>query len=83
MAKVEIVEKIVEGSELTKTESTELVEQVFYAVKNTLETGETIEVSGSGKFIVKNIKEEITMSMKVEAKENRLSIEIDLEKPKP
>ena len=53
MTKADIFEKVQESTGLTRKESAEMVEEVFSIMKNTLESGEDLKVSGFGKFIVK------------------------------
>lgn len=53
MTKSDIVEKIQEGTDLSKKESAEMMEAVFSIIKSTLETGEALKISGFGSFIVK------------------------------
>ena len=48
MTKADIAEKIQEGTDLTKKESAELMEAVFSIMKNTLESGENLKISGFG-----------------------------------
>lgn len=53
MTKADIVEKIQTNIGLSKKESTELMETVFSVMKTTLESGETLKISGFGSFVVK------------------------------
>lgn len=53
MTKAELVERVYERAGIAKKDSAELVEAVFEMMKNTLESGETLKVSGFGSFIVK------------------------------
>ena len=53
MTKSDIAEKIQEGTGLSKKESADIMEAVFSIIKNTLESGETLKISGFGSFIVK------------------------------
>jgi integration host factor subunit alpha len=53
MTKVDIFEKIQKGTGMTKKESAEMVEEVFSLMKNILESGENLKISGFGSFIVK------------------------------
>lgn len=57
MTKAEIVEKVAEKIGFTKKESQDLVESVFSLLKNTLESGEEVKISGFGKFEVKRKKD--------------------------
>lgn len=54
MTKADIVERISERCGIPKKDSSEMVELVFSILKNTLEIGEDIKISGFGKFEVKN-----------------------------
>lgn len=53
MTKADIVEKIQVGTGLPKKESAEMMEAVFSIMKTTLESGETLKISGFGSFLVK------------------------------
>ena len=53
MTKADIVEKIHTNTGMTQKESAEMVEAVFSIMKSTLETGETLKISGFGSFVVK------------------------------
>ena len=53
MTKADIVEKIQSSTDLTKKDSTDMVEAVFSLIKSTLESGENLKISGFGSFIVK------------------------------
>lgn len=53
MTKAEIVEKLYEKAQLSKKDSAELVEAVFETMKETLERGEMLKISGFGNFTVK------------------------------
>ncbi|MBK5273946.1 MAG: integration host factor subunit alpha [Desulfuromonadales bacterium] len=53
MTKADIAEKIQDSTGLTKKESAEMMEAVFSIMKNTLESGETLKISGFGSFLVK------------------------------
>jgi len=52
MTKADIVEKIHTTTGLSKKDSAEMMESVFDIIKSTLESGETIKVSGFGSFVV-------------------------------
>ena len=54
MTKADIVERISERCGISKKDSSEMIELVFNILKNTLEIGEDIKISGFGKFEVKN-----------------------------
>lgn len=53
MTKAEIIEKIYEKVGFSKKESAEIVELVFDTMKETLEKGEKIKISGFGNFVVR------------------------------
>jgi integration host factor subunit alpha len=53
MTKADIVEKIHATTGLSKKDSAEMMESVFAIMKESLETGESIKVSGFGNFEVK------------------------------
>lgn len=53
MTKADIAERIQAQTGLSKKESAEMMEAVFSIMKSTLESGETLKISGFGSFIVK------------------------------
>lgn len=53
MTKADIVENIYEKIGFSKKESAEIVDLVFDLIKETLENGEKIKISGFGNFIVR------------------------------
>jgi integration host factor subunit alpha len=53
MVKADIVEKVCKMIGFPKKESIDLVEQVFETLKEVLETGENIKITGFGNFVVK------------------------------
>ncbi|WP_281183968.1 integration host factor subunit alpha [Trichlorobacter lovleyi] len=53
MTKADIAEHIQASTGLSKKESAEMMEAVFSIMKSTLESGETLKISGFGSFIVK------------------------------
>jgi integration host factor subunit alpha len=53
MTKADIFEKVSTELGISKKESAELVEGVFALMKYTLESGETLKISGFGSFVVK------------------------------
>jgi integration host factor subunit alpha len=57
MTKSDLVENIQAGIGLSKKESAEMMEAVFSIMKETLESGETLKISGFGSFIVKQKKD--------------------------
>lgn len=54
MTKADIVERVADQCGVSKKDSIEMVESVFCILKDTLENGEEIKISGFGKFEVKN-----------------------------
>ena len=60
MTKADIVEKVYDNlGGLSKKESAEIVELVFETLKDTLEHGEKIKISGFGIFVVRQKKERV------------------------
>ncbi len=59
MTKADIVEKVYSKLGFSKKESSELVEMVFNILKDTLEKGEKVKISGFGNFMVRDKKERI------------------------
>lgn len=57
MTKADIAERIQSATSFTKKESVEMMEAVFSIMKSTLESGETLKISGFGSFIVKQKKD--------------------------
>jgi len=53
MTKAEIVETIYEKIGFSRKESAEIVDLVFDLLKETLENGEKIKISGFGNFIIR------------------------------
>jgi len=53
MTKAEIADKIQAGTGLTRKESSEMMEEVFFIIKSTLEQGENLKIAGFGNFMVK------------------------------
>lgn len=53
MTKAEIIEQIYEKVGFSKKESAEIVELVFDLMKETLEKGDKIKISGFGNFVVR------------------------------
>ena len=54
MTKADIVEKVYEKIGFSKKESSELVELVFSMLKQTLENGEKVKISGFGNFLLRD-----------------------------
>ncbi|RMG16375.1 MAG: integration host factor subunit alpha [Deltaproteobacteria bacterium] len=59
MTKADIIETVYEKVGFSKKESAEIVEMVFDTMKETLERGEKIKISGFGNFIVREKKARI------------------------
>lgn len=53
MTKADIAERIQARIGLSKKESSEMMEALFSIMKSTLESGETLKISGFGSFVVK------------------------------
>jgi integration host factor subunit alpha len=53
MTKVDLVERIQTNTGFTKKDATDILESVFSIMKDTLETGEKLKISGFGIFEVK------------------------------
>lgn len=54
MTKADIIEQIYEKVGFSKKESAEIVELVFDTMKETLEKGDKIKISGFGNFVVRS-----------------------------
>src|ERR1017187_9059224 len=59
MTKADIVEKVYEKIGFSKKESSEFVELVFETLKQVLEAGEKVKISGFGNFVIRQKKERI------------------------
>ena len=59
MTKADIIESVYNKVGFSKKESAEIVELVFDTMKETLEKGEKIKISGFGNFIVREKKARI------------------------
>lgn len=59
MTKAEIIEQIYEKVGFSKKESAEIVEMVFDIMKETLEKGDKIKISGFGNFVVRSKRSRI------------------------
>ena len=53
MTKADLVESIYEKIGFSKKESADIVEMIFDTIKDTLEKGEKIKISGFGNFVVR------------------------------
>lgn len=54
MTKADLVESIYDRIGFSKKESSDIVEMIFDAMKDTLEKGEKIKISGFGNFVVRS-----------------------------
>jgi len=52
MTKADIIERIHERVGFSKKEASQVVESVFEVMKNRLEGGDTVKLSGFGKFVI-------------------------------
>ncbi|MBY0555165.1 integration host factor subunit alpha [bacterium] len=59
VTKADIVEKVYETIGFSKKEASELVELVFEELKNTLQNGEKVKISGFGNFVVRGKSERV------------------------
>jgi integration host factor subunit alpha len=59
VTKADIIESVYEKVGFSKKEAAEIVEMVFDTIKETLERGEKIKVSGFGNFIVRDKKSRV------------------------
>lgn len=59
MTKAELVEEVYEAVGFSKKDSAQLVDLVFETIKETLEDGEKLKVSGFGNFVVREKKSRI------------------------
>ena len=57
MTKADIAERIQTNTDLSKKDSLDMLELVLKIMKDTLETGEKIKISGFGNFEVKHKKD--------------------------
>jgi integration host factor subunit alpha len=53
LTKADIIDKLYTSTELSKARSSELIEALLEIIKQTLEQGEDVLISGFGKFYVK------------------------------
>jgi len=56
MTKADLIEKIYQEVAPTKKDSAELVEMTFELIKSTLENGKSVQLSGFGKFVIRDKK---------------------------
>jgi integration host factor subunit alpha len=59
VTKADIIESVYEKVGFSKKEAAEVVEMVFDTIKETLERGEKIKISGFGNFIVRDKKSRV------------------------
>lgn len=59
VTKADIVEKVYQKIGFSKKEASELVEMVFTTLKDVLETGEKVKISGFGNFVVRGKNERV------------------------
>lgn len=59
MTKAELVEEVYEAVGFSKKDSAHLVDLVFETIKETLEEGDKLKVSGFGNFVVRSKKSRI------------------------
>lgn len=59
MTKAELIEAIYEKIGFSKKEAADIVEMVFDTIKETLEKGEKIKISGFGNFVIRHKKPRI------------------------
>ncbi len=57
LTKKVMVEELVTSHNLTKKDASEIVNNIFDSIGNTLKNGGVVEISGFGKFTVKERKE--------------------------
>ncbi len=59
MTKADLIENVYQRIGFSKKESAEIVEMVFDIIKETLEKGDKIKISGFGNFVVREKKSRI------------------------
>jgi len=59
MTKADLIENVYQKIGFSKKESAEIVEMVFDIIKDTLERGEKIKISGFGNFVVREKKSRV------------------------
>jgi len=52
LTKADLIERVYQQVECSKSEATEFVEAVFETIKGRLEAGEKVKISGFGNFVV-------------------------------
>jgi len=68
MTKADIIESIYEKVGLSKEESSRIVELVLETLKDTLENGEKVKISGFGNFVVRTKRSRRGRNPKPEAR---------------
>lgn len=59
MTKADLIESVYQKIGFSKKESADIVETVFDTIKDTLEQGEKIKISGFGNFVVREKKSRV------------------------
>lgn len=59
MTKADLIESVYQKIGFSKKESADIVEMVFDTIKDTLEQGEKIKISGFGNFVVREKKSRV------------------------
>lgn len=59
ITKADLVEKVYQKIGFSKKEASELVDLVFVSLKNVLEKGDNVKISGFGNFLVRQKKQRI------------------------
>jgi integration host factor subunit alpha len=59
MTKADIVEKVYQKIGFSKKEASELVELVFHSLKDVLQKGDKVKISGFGNFVVREKNERV------------------------
>jgi integration host factor subunit alpha len=59
MTKADIVERVYDKIGFSKKEASELVEMVFSTLKDVLQKGDKVKISGFGNFVVRQKKERV------------------------
>ncbi|MCP4606943.1 MAG: integration host factor subunit alpha [Proteobacteria bacterium] len=59
MTKADIIQHLIETSDLSRAKAAEVVETMIAEIKQTLTTGEDVKLSGFGNFIVREKKERL------------------------
>jgi len=59
LTKAKIVESVYDRADGTKKEAAEYVDTVIETIKETVETGESVKISGFGKFVVRHKDQQV------------------------